>query len=89
MSKDMCRIDLLREITALEFTVIELNLYLDTHPGDREALNRFNRTVMELRALKEAYDRDYGMLTPDSRSSCPWEWLRGPWPWQYEANYRL
>lgn len=90
MSKDMERLELLKSISALEFMVIELNLYLNTHPRDREALNRFNQAVTEVKALKETYDRRYGIFTSqDSNSSYPWEWLSEPWPWEYEANFRL
>jgi spore coat protein JB len=35
------RLSMLKEIQALEFFAIELNLFLDTHPGDRAALRDF------------------------------------------------
>lgn len=90
MSKDMDGMELLKKIAALDFMIIEFNLYLNTHPEDREALSRFNHTVEEARALKETYGRHYGMLTTQNFStSSSWEWLHEPWPWQYEANYRL
>lgn len=90
MSSDMDRLDLLQEIAALDFIIIELNLYLNTHPRDCEALSKFNETMAEVRDLKAAYDRNFGMLTSqDSYSSCPWEWLAEPWPWEYEANYKI
>lgn len=90
MSDNLDRVSLLKEIAALEFTVIELNLYLNTHPRDREALGVFNKTMARVKALKEAYDKNYGMITSqDSHSSYPWEWLAEPWPWEYEANYKI
>jgi spore coat protein JB len=90
MPRDMDRKKLLREITALDFKIIELNLFLNTHPDNRKAIEEFNQTVTDARALKEIYNKHYGMLTSqDSRSRYPWEWLNEPWPWEFEANYRL
>jgi spore coat protein JB len=90
MSSNRDRLKLLEEIAALEFTVIELNLYLNTHPRDREALSEFNKAVTGVKALKEVYDKNFGMITSqDSFSSYPWEWLAEPWPWEYEANYKI
>ncbi len=34
----MNRDDLLRELTALDFVAVDLNLYLNTHPMDCEAI---------------------------------------------------
>ena len=31
------RLELLKEIMALEFSLVDLNLYLDTHPEDERA----------------------------------------------------
>lgn len=90
MPGDMDRIELLEAIQSLEFTIVELNLYLNTHPTDHEALIKFNKAMTEVKDLKEIYDRHYGMLTSqNSHSSYSWEWLKEPWPWQYEANYSL
>ena len=86
----MDRMEMLKQITALDFVVVDLNLYLNTHPTDREAITKFNQTVMQVKALKQNYERLYGMLTSqDSCSAYPWQWLSQPWPWQYEANFKL
>ncbi|HHY08790.1 MAG TPA: hypothetical protein GX530_09830 [Corynebacteriales bacterium] len=44
MDKD--RKQLLVHIMAEEFTAVEFNLYLDTHPDDRKALAAYNETVV-------------------------------------------
>lgn len=36
---------LLEEIQAIDFVIVELNLYLDTHPHDYEAINQFNENA--------------------------------------------
>ena len=36
------RLELLKEIMAVDFSLVELNLYLDTHPLDQRALRLHN-----------------------------------------------
>lgn len=36
---------LLEEIQAIDFVIVELNLYLDTHPNDFEAIQQFNNAT--------------------------------------------
>ena len=47
--------EMLKVIMAEEFTAVELNLYLDTHPHDKKALHFYNETVEKLDCLKEEY----------------------------------
>ncbi|MDH7478435.1 MAG: spore coat protein CotJB [Syntrophomonadaceae bacterium] len=77
----------LLEIQALEFTALELNLYLDTHPHDQKALNDYNAAVQQITRLKKDYESRYGPLTNFGYASSrhPWEWIKDPWPW--EINY--
>lgn len=79
--------DLLREIMQVGFVVVELQLYLDTHPNDRQALRLYNESAMCYHRLIMEYQRKYGMLmahSPDGTEE--WRWIGSPWPW--EINYR-
>jgi len=82
MSRD--RKEMLKEIMALEFTAIEFNLYLDTHPRDDRALGVYNKTVKKLKQLKEEYETEYGPLSNfgTTASQYPWGWIEEPWPWE-------
>jgi spore coat protein JB len=76
---------LLKKVQEMEFVAIELNLYLDTHPCDQDALNDFNCAVEVLKKLKEKYEREYGPLINfgfGGMSGEPWQWVQGPWPWE-------
>lgn len=76
---------LLRKIQEMEFVAIELNLYLDTHPCDQDAINDFNCAVELLRKYKEKYECEYGPLLNfgfGGTSGEPWQWIQGPWPWE-------
>lgn len=77
---------MLKELMSLGFTAVELNLYLDTHPGDIKALTKYNRITQELKVLQNAYEQCYGPLFNfgQSPSQYPWRWIDEPWPWQIE-----
>lgn len=85
----MDRDSLLRRLSALDFYVIDLHLYLNTHPNDREALAKYNEAVAESEALAKEYEKSYGMLSMHRQSSYPWQWIADPWPWQKEFNFQL
>jgi spore coat protein JB len=80
---------LLKEISSLHFMAVDLNLFLDTHPLDTEALAKYNSVIMQLTMLKQDYTMHYGMLSPASCSPYPFNWISEPWPWEYDANYKL
>jgi spore coat protein JB len=78
------RLQMLIDIMALEFTAVEFNLYLDTHPRDQRALRVYNQTVEDLNELKAAYQEAYGPLANfgTAASEYPWHWVDEPWPWE-------
>ena len=65
------RLELLKEIMAVDFSLVELNLYLDTHPMDQRALRLHNEYVVKYKLLKEKYEKDYAPLTHKFTSDCP------------------
>ena len=75
---------LLKEIQALEFTVLEFALYLDTHLDDQAALEEYNDYAQQLREARMEYQDRYGPLHIMHPSDYPWEYPESPWPWQIE-----
>ncbi len=75
---------LLEEIQAIDFVLVELNLYLDTHPNDFETIKQFNETAQKSMELKNAFEQQFGPLMNFGRSfsNYPWNWNDTPWPWQ-------
>ncbi|WP_010650128.1 spore coat protein CotJB [Oceanobacillus massiliensis] len=75
---------LLEEIQANDFVVLELNLYLDTHPDDYEAIKQFNDLSKRSMELKIQFEQQFGPLMHfgKSFSGYPWNWNDTPWPWQ-------
>ena len=78
---------LLRRVDELSMMMVDLNLYLDTHPYDEEAIDAFNKYQEMLRMAKKEYEQQYGPLTASSaRPEHKWEWALTPWPWQKECD---
>ena len=90
MDMDTNRQELLKQLTALDFMAVDLQLYLDTHPYDREALFKYNQVLRQAEVFRCNYESMYGPLTSyRSPSPYPWRWINNPWPWEYDFNFRL
>lgn len=75
--------ELLTYVDALNFAMIDLNLFLDVNPNNQEAIKLFNQYREEKVKLMKDYESKYGPITIDSDSlnSYPWAWDDMPWPW--------
>ncbi len=75
------RCEMLKKIREYNFAIIELALYLDTHPEDQKALCLHKEYTKCYKDLTDKYQKVYGPLTinfPCNR----WRWLEEPWPWE-------
>jgi spore coat protein JB len=74
----------LEELQKVDFALVELSLYLDTHPADMQALQQFNQLVQQRQQLANTFEMKYGPLLQFGRSYSrfPWQWVDSPWPWQ-------
>ena len=74
---------ILTDIDALCFACIDLNLYLDVFPNDRQAINLYNKYNSRKSELTKEYEEKFGPLLLSSKSldSYPWAWNNMPWPW--------
>lgn len=75
---------LLKELQEVDFVLVELNLYLDTHPEDAGALKQYNQFALKRQELAVEYEKCYGPLLHfgHSYSRYPFQWKDAPWPWQ-------
>ncbi len=75
------------EMMAIDFVVDELELYLDTHAGDREAFALY-QTMLAMQ--KEARERLVRLCGPiqqsDQLGMDRYVWLNSPWPWEFAKN---
>ena len=79
--KKETRRKMIKKIRCLDFAIVELAEYLDTHPDDKKAIKLHNEYANALHDLKENYQKVYGPL--DIKFPCnKWRWLEEPWPWE-------
>jgi len=84
----MSKSELLRKIQELSFAKLEAQLFLDTHPECRMALDFFRKTGEELDMAMTEYQNKYGPLTADAVMGDKWTWTEGEWPWHLHKNGR-
>lgn len=75
---------LLHELQTIDFVLVELNLYLDTHPDDFQAIQQYNQFAQARQQVALKFEECYGPLMNfgHSYSKAPWQWKDEPWPWQ-------
>ena len=74
---------MLKDIGIVSFTVVELALYLDTHPHDRTAMEYFNHYNRIKTQMEKEFSRTHFPLTL-SMVECgkDWSWGEAPLPWE-------
>ena len=76
----------LLKVQELEFAVYDIQLFLDTHPTDREAYSRFLALQKQAKEARENFEKNYGALTVSGILNKPagnmWPWTVSPWPWE-------
>lgn len=77
----------LAELQALEFVLVELGLYLDTHQGDQEAFELFQKYAALEKEGRARYEAMYGPLTQTAAAAGDrYTWLKDPWPWNFQEG---
>ena len=77
---------LIKQISALEFASLDLQLYLDTHPEDKEAIEKMNMFKLKAAPLIKEYEDKFGPLTKGESEGNNWSWIKAPWPWESEGD---
>ena len=79
---DMTRCELLKTISEYQFVAVELNLYLDPHPGDAAARSDYLYYSTRLKELIAAYEEQYGPLMNFGHSATATGcYVCSEWPW--------
>ncbi|MDD3340978.1 MAG: spore coat protein CotJB [Bacilli bacterium] len=76
--------ELLTNIDALGFAMIDLNLYLDIYPNNKEMIQLYNEYRVYKQELTDQYEKKFGPLltSSDALNTSPWAWIAKPWPWE-------
>lgn len=77
---------LLLEVQKYRFAMWDLNLYLNTHPTDRNTMMLFDQYRNSYKRAKEDYQNKYGplSLSATNTNGSYWPWNKSPWPWEGE-----
>lgn len=72
-------------IHAYDFAIVELNLFLDTHPCDKEALCLLKMYRDKREQLVALYEQQYGpyVAKVTDVQGDTFSWVDNPWPWDY------
>lgn len=77
---------MLKDISVIDFAMVELTLYLDTHPFDKQAMEYFNHFAsIKSQLMKEFASKYYPLSKDTSCDTKQWNWALAPMPW--EAAY--
>ena len=74
--------EMLTYLDAYCFAAHDLNLYLDTHPNDKTAIELFKEYTNQKEKIQKEYEQTYGPLFVDASTTYPWAWNDSPWPWE-------
>ena len=70
-------------INQASFAMDDTRLFLDTHPGDQDAMAYFEKMKGIREEALEQYTNIYGPINSyDVNASNCWTWNEGPWPWE-------
>lgn len=75
----MNRQQMLLKLSAIQFAMWEMRVYLDTHLDNKDAQNLYEKYKTQFEKIKKEYEEAYGPLTLNGQNSD--EWLQDPWPW--------
>ena len=74
---------MLRDISIIDFTVVDLSLYLDTHPDDHTALEYFNHYNRINHQMKKEFSKLYYPLSLQyADGNDDFRWATAPMPWE-------
>ena len=80
-----CR-KLMEQIRAVDFALYETVLYLDVYPHSCDALETYRKLCAQSEALHAEYEASCGPLTAFGNKGNAWDWMSGPFPWEYDAE---
>ena len=73
----------MRKLQSAKFALLELHLYLDTHPEDLEAIAAYKKYEAKYTMLLNEFEEKYGAVSWLSAPGVAW--LKNPWPWDTEV----
>ena len=73
---------LLKKIQMGKFSEWELQIFLDTHPNNTEAINKLDALKEKNKKLVEEYENKYTPICEPINKNNRFSWISSPWPWE-------
>lgn len=80
----MTNASLFNRLSAVQFAMWDLHLYLDTHPDDLSAIALYNKYCEKNERLTREYEEQCQPLYAQGNPGVTW--LKNPWPWDLGGN---
>lgn len=77
---------LTKKLASCQFMIMDLKLYLDTHPNDKATVAKLKEYQEKLEPIKQQYEEKYGPLFAANNEANKWKWIKSPWPWENEED---
>ena len=76
---------LMLRLQQLGLTMDDMREYMDTHPADSFAIERYNTSAQEYRQVLGQISESYGPITwnCENNDTDNWLWARQGFPWAY------
>ena len=79
--------EILTTIDSLTFAIIDLGLYLDVHPEDKDALELYNYYNDSCEKYTKEYENNYGPLSLSAKMPNDYyTWILSPHVWEGDKN---
>ncbi len=80
----MNREQMLLRVSAAQFAMWEMRVYMDTHLDNEESKKLYQKYLRQYEELKAEFEENFGPLTLGENNSD--EWLKDPWPWEAQCD---
>lgn len=78
---------LLQHVRMHNFAMIEVGLFLDSHPKNAAALAYYQQQKAKYDEAVKNYESKFGPLSSlRAPESSEWQWIADPWPWEGADN---
>lgn len=77
---------LLRRIAAYDFAIVELQIFLDTHPTNTEAIKSLDEYLKKSDILRTQFEEKFGPIQSSNIEKNRLAWISNPWPWDKEED---
>ncbi len=72
-----------KKLQALDFSIVDVGLYLDAYPDSASALEYYGKLVAERERLAaQICAAGAPIIAREGAVTGKWKWTDGPWPWQ-------